>query len=675
VTHRSWTAPILLGAVLAAAAAAATALHVSSRARALHDFEDRQQHAIGEVASVIEAGLAGSARALRLVAAASREPDGAPFAAMLEQETRCGSAPCAASLAIYRPDGSVERAGARPVALDAQQVRDAVAWARDPANAERVRSVIARSVTPSLVLQVPRPGGGFAAEEVPFDVLFERTRSDAVDAPFALLVVSASGHVMFRTGHPEMRLNSVFQREARCATCHASLAHVDRMVAMQRGIVEYNGRTGPQVAAVAPIMFEREKWTAAAIAPASSASSLTTSELRQLGLLALGTLVSLGLIVRAAWREQRHDALTSLNAKLEQAAVEWRMTVDTIDAAVLVLDPSGTIERMNRVAADLLPGAPFSWLGRPSEALAAQPPWDAALALAREAIQRDAVTMARVAEPRGATTWDLWCRAPRRADRRHSVVIVARDVTALVELQASVRRSETMAALGLVVAGVAHEVRNPLFAISSLVDAWALRPAQPPPPQLIGALRKEVLRLKTLMNELLEYGSPPTAEMAWHDLGGVIDEAIAACHIEAESRGVRLVADVPRDLRVWMDPRRLVRVFINLLQNATQHAPEGTAVTLALRPPPAADDEFEIEVRDRGRGFAPEDLPRVFTPFFSRRAGGFGLGLAICARIIAEHGGRLGVANHPDGGAMLIVALPLVAPADVIGVAEGVETC
>jgi len=639
------------------------------------EFQQHELTAAGEVAAVVEATLAGSARALRLLAAASDGGDAAVFARMLDAETRCSASPCAAAVAVFAPDGTIVRASGARLGLDPQQVRDALAWSRDQGHAGDVRLAIVHRAPPALALIAPRAGGGLVASELPFDVLFSRTQADVTSAPYSLLVVSGAGEVMLRTGHPEMRLNNVFTRTPRCLACHGSLEHVDRMVALQSGVLEYTSRGVPRVAAVAPMAFEGERWTVATIAPAADAVSLTSVELRQLGVLAIGTLLCLGLVARMSWREQNHGALLALNTRLEMAAVEWRMTVDTIDAAVLVLEPGGTIERMNRVAADLLPGPHFSWLGQPSENLRGHAPWDSALALAGEAIDRNAVTMARVRDSHGGTTWDLWCRAPQRTGHRHSVVIVARDVTALVELQASVRRSETMAALGLVVAGVAHEVRNPLFAISSLVDAWALRPEKPAAPHLIAALRREVFRLKTLMNELLEYGSPAAPEMSWHALAPVVDEAVAACRLEHETRRFRIEASVPPDLQVWMDPRRLMRVFINLLQNAAQHAPDGTLVTLSVRGAPAGGDEFEISVRDRGPGFAAEDLPRVFTPFFSRRAGGFGLGLAICARIVAEHGGRLAAANHPDGGAVLTVTLPLIAPAEAIGIAEGVETC
>ena len=688
---RPWHAPLLFVCLLATAAAGAWALHIANRDESVRDFQDQQLHAATTVAAVVQTGLTGASRTLRLLAAATAGEDRRTIGTLLERERRCEAPPCPSAIAVYDRAATPVASAVRPVALDAGQLAAAAAWAGDSANVAGVRTAIARSATPALVLIAPlgaplaaplgaprgAAAGGFVAEELPFDSLFAATKTPE-DALYALLVVSNAGDVLYRSGHPEMRLNNIYRRDARCATCHQSLAHVERMIAIRRGILQYSVHDTPQLAAVAPVSFEGETWTAAAIAPASGAVGVVTNELRQLGLLGSLTAVGFGVAVHVMWRERRrrqdadlealrqadversHSALTAINATLESAAAEWRRTVDTIDAAILVLDPHGVIKRMNRVAAALLPAPTFSWLGQPSANLAQLPPWDTALSLAFEALERNAVSMARVRVPGNGSTWDLWCRAPERRDHQRAVVVVARDVTAIVELQASLRRSETMAALGLVVAGVAHEVRNPLFAISSLVDAWALQP-QASSPRLVSALRHEVQRLKTLMTELLEYGSPSVSELSPHRLAPLVEEAVNACRHEAQAGGVRIAVAVPGDIEVRSDPGRLARVFINLLQNAVQHSTQGATVTLSARRV-AADPAVEIDVCDDGPGFAAEDLARLFTPFFSRRPGGFGLGLAITERIVGEHGGRLAAANRDTGGAKLTVTLPLGPP-------------
>jgi signal transduction histidine kinase len=165
------------------------------------------------------------------------------------------------------------------------------------------------------------------------------------------------------------------------------------------------------------------------------------------------------------------------------------------------------------------------------------------------------------------------------------------------------------------------------------------------------------------MTELLEYGKATTTVLQPHTLGSLIADAIGACAAEAQTRQVRIGAPSPVDLDVWMDPKRLVRVFINVIQNAIQHAPEGSQVDVGVdvyaeRHP----QRVVITVRDHGPGFSPEDLPRVFTPFFTRRAGGFGLGLAITERIVGEHRGKIVAENHPKGGAQVSISLPLTAP-------------
>jgi signal transduction histidine kinase len=367
--------------------------------------------------------------------------------------------------------------------------------------------------------------------------------------------------------------------------------------------------------------------------------------------------------VAAAHRGADVDAQTiaelrAHNTMLESAASEWRTTVDTIDAPIIVAELSGRVRRMNHAAEAMLPGTLADWIGEPTTHLARHAPWADAIKLAGEAVHLDAVSTARVQDRQHGRTWDLWCRCIQ-GRKPPAVVMVARDVTDVVELEESLRRSQTMAALGSVAAGVAHEVRNPLFAISSLVDAWALRPPADPKP-FFDAFRREVSRLRSLMNELLEYGRPVTPQLHVQALRAVIDTAVLACVPEADARRVRVAAPSSQDADILMDPSRLVRVFINLIENAIEHAPADSEVTLDVRASSSGDaGRIEVVVRDAGPGFAPEDLPNVFTPFFSRRPGGFGLGLAICERIVNEHHGKIVAGNAAVGGAVVTVDLPI----------------
>ncbi len=687
---------IVCGSVLVASVTVMGFVHSINRARIMEQFQDHQLHTVEQVGAVIQSELMGSKRVLRAVAAAAaREPE-LQASDQLRTQMACSAPPCFSGLSVYDPTGAVTASAGSGVNLDPAQVRQALDWARDPAHLLAVRIIVLQASGPVLVMVTPlpdavgsrAPAGGFAAAQLQLDALFTDERPWSHGA--ALLVVNGRGDVVYRSGRPEMRMNNIFHLGPVCFSCHKSLTHVDRMMEIKHGTLDYSVGGVRRLGAVAAFGIEGEEWIAALTAPAASAVHVLTAELSQLGLIMLATVLALAGAVQISWRDSRrrmeeaaaaarrahlersHAELTALNAKLESAAIEWRTTVDTIDAAVVVLEPCGSIERMNRAAADTLPGPPFSWLGEASDRLAAYPPWDSALALAREAIDRGVAAGARVRLTTSGRTWDLWCRTPQGPDRRHTVVIVARDVTSVVQLQESLHRSETMAALGLVVAGVAHEVRNPLFAISSLVDAWSLRRDMSPAP-LIAALRGEVARLKTLMTELLEYGTPSTSVLHPQPLAPVIDQAVRACAHETEAKRVRILSDVPADLEVRMDAHRLVRVFINLIQNAVQHAPAASEVTLTARD--GDGSTVRVAVRDRGPGFAAEDLPRLFTPFFSRRAGGFGLGLAISERIVAEHGGDIEAATHPDGGALLTLSLPLADGEPGVRASKGASLC
>jgi signal transduction histidine kinase len=232
-------------------------------------------------------------------------------------------------------------------------------------------------------------------------------------------------------------------------------------------------------------------------------------------------------------------------------------------------------------------------------------------------------------------------------------------------LQASLRRHETMAAMGSLVAGVAHEVRNPLFGISSTLDAFEARfGAREEFQRYLTILRGELSRLTELTRELLEYGRPLGLELSSGKIEEVIDAAVQACAPLARRLTVRVADRVSEGFPpVLGDRRRLLQVFQNLLENAIHHAPTGGLVTVEAAEV-CEDGKAWIDcvIKDSGSGFRPEDLPWIFEPFFTRRRGGTGLGLSIAQRIVEEHHGMITAGNRPEGGAVVTVRLPVAEP-------------
>jgi signal transduction histidine kinase len=145
-------------------------------------------------------------------------------------------------------------------------------------------------------------------------------------------------------------------------------------------------------------------------------------------------------------------------------------------------------------------------------------------------------------------------------------------------------------------------------------------------------------------------------------LGRALVEAIRMGQATAHAAGgVTVVNRASDDALVEMNRDRLLQVHLNLIDNAVQHAPPGSEVAITTRA--FTDDEgvrwIDYSVLDSGPGFAPDDLPRVFDPFFTRRRKGTGLGLAIVRRIVDEHHGSVEAGNRPEGGAIVAVRLPV----------------
>jgi signal transduction histidine kinase len=299
---------------------------------------------------------------------------------------------------------------------------------------------------------------------------------------------------------------------------------------------------------------------------------------------------------------------------------------------------------------------------QPLTSLGPGEPWRTARELVHDVGRTRSDASRRVTATAPERHWDIAVTlSPGAGEREGRFVVVARDITRLVELQEAARRAETMAALGALVGGVAHEVRNPLFGITATLDALEARAGEGGPhDEYFSVLRGEVERLNHLMRELLEYGKPFSRELAPGSVYEVIRESVGACVPLAERSGVATVLNAVSDLpRVWVDCGRLRQVFQNVLENAIQHSPRGGTVRVSATTWSEGNRRgVECTIADAGPGFAEGDLARVFQPFFTRRAGGTGLGLAIAHRIVDEHQGSIAVRNGAEGGAVVVVRLP-----------------
>lgn len=242
------------------------------------------------------------------------------------------------------------------------------------------------------------------------------------------------------------------------------------------------------------------------------------------------------------------------------------------------------------------------------------------------------------------------------------------NLTRQSELEHDLRRSERLSALGRLIAGVAHEVRNPLAAIKLKVQM--ARRAKTEPDKLDDTFRvisEEIDRLDTLVRRLLEFGRTRPLELSKIDLRELVRRRAALFNDVAERAGVRIEILLPADtVVVEGDRERLAQVLDNLIQNALDAMPDGGRLAISCQVATAEDGlaVARLTVEDTGRGIPTEDHERIFEPFFTARETGTGLGLAIAREIVESHGGRINFVSREGHGAIFLVELPQPAQAE-----------
>lgn len=258
-------------------------------------------------------------------------------------------------------------------------------------------------------------------------------------------------------------------------------------------------------------------------------------------------------------------------------------------------------------------------------------------------------------------------------DNIEAVICVANDITARkkaeemlrkIEVERALAKTASLAAIGELTSSIAHEMRNPLSSIKMNIKAIQHKLAEEDAAfaELAEITGQQSLRLETMLNDLLSYGKPLTLDIRPITFSELVEETLIAVAQEKKNKGV--VVEINNELGdtpLGVDKELFTRALSNLVLNAIQWSPNDgkVLVTAHFSSLASARDQVIIQVKDSGPGINEEKIGRLFQPFFTTRQGGTGLGLANVRKIIEYHGGMVAGENHPGGGAIFTILLPL----------------
>lgn len=344
--------------------------------------------------------------------------------------------------------------------------------------------------------------------------------------------------------------------------------------------------------------------------------------------------------------EQLDRELDEKNRQLAFTSDYLNYILESMSEGVIAVDTHAVITRFNRAATVVLGYSADEVAGRPF----------------RDVFGRDFSV-----PPGGRHMMELRARDGRMipvserdspiSDRNNEnigTVKVFEDLTEVESLRTRVRQKERLAALGEMAATVAHEIRNPLGGIIGFASLLARDiPHDDPRARLVEKILVGSRELGNVVNELLEYTRPVQLRVGPLRCGALLESVLRS--VNPDEQRISIVNRVDADLTVIGDPDKLRQVLLNILLNAVQSIETAGRVEISARLDGAT---ATLSVADTGCGIAPELVDRVFSPFFTTKEKGTGLGLAVASKIVEAHGGKLWVESEPGSGAVFHMRLP-----------------
>ena len=379
--------------------------------------------------------------------------------------------------------------------------------------------------------------------------------------------------------------------------------------------------------------------------------------------------------------KQLEEQFEYLNVKLEQTNKELRKSLEEKDrvsnylnnilesmsGGVLVIDLDGKITLFNQAAEDITGRSQEDVLGHTYEEVMGLKGGHGKTALFTLETGSGLTNQEKEHHHRDGRAIPLGFSTSLVRDRQGHVlgaIEAFNDLTEVKRLEAQVQRMHTLAALGEMAATVAHEIRNPLGGIASFANLLERDlDVDDPSRRLVRKITEGVARLNRIVSSLLSYTRPLSLNTHSVNISEVVEEAAAFFEIDLErnAKPIAISRSFPDSpLVCHVDTEQFQQVILNLLLNATQAMPEGGTIDLGLFESQEEEDlHATLRVRDDGIGIARDVQQKLFTPFFTTKEDGTGLGLVTSKKIVEAHGGQIRVDSEPGQGTSFYVDLPL----------------
>ncbi|QLA14368.1 PAS domain-containing protein [Desulfolutivibrio sulfodismutans DSM 3696] len=374
------------------------------------------------------------------------------------------------------------------------------------------------------------------------------------------------------------------------------------------------------------------------------------------------TLLALGFaaVVSLFWA-QSHRVSKRLLRDTRAFASE---VVGTMPAGLAVVDPEGMLAMVNASFEALLGRKSADVVGRPAAQVL--PPGLLELGTGPEAVLSGEASGHKESEGEfdfgGDGPVPLGVSVTRIVAEDGGLVgtlYLVRDLREVRALQEEVRRREKLAAMGNLAAGVAHEIRNPLSSIRGYASYFGSKFAPDSEDRKAAQVMvREVDRLNRVISELIDYSRPSELARRPVSLGEAVEHCLRLIRPDAEASSVRVATHgLDAAPTALLDPDRFSQALLNVLLNAVQAMPSGG--TLSVTVGVSDDGRGFVETADEGVGIDPADMGKIFNPYYTTKATGTGLGLAVALKLVEAHGGEMRAAPRPGGGTVIAMYLPL----------------